>query len=400
MWSNGQHGLLRAEQAMGIFSLKGETTDRLSGCFKSACQMKRLEKNDSGRHIYRRGDPGDRTIRLASNDQGFMSIIFILRCAALSATRSWVLKFILPVLPFLFLCLFFPPAKTHPFSDHEQGSLELRTAIIVSRHIKPYMDVLKGLRQSMSQALITDLQIYMLEQHDLDNPARVQGELSRHDYDMLVSIGPEATNLAWSVSADTGVPTVFSMVLNPDALAGDKFRPGCGISLGIPISNQLREIKSALPQVNRLGILFDPEINRDFVDQAMEKGSPAGFEIVPLEISSSRQIPDMLSASWERIDGLWFIPDQTVISQALVEFVIKEALFQNKPVIGYNRFFYDSGASVAFALVFEEIGRQTALLTAKVLEDLCCEQVVPAYEVLVNHRVIQRLGLSSVEKAP
>ena len=40
------------------------------------------------------------------------------------------------------------------------------------------------------------------------------------------------------------------------------------------------------------------------------------------------------------------IPDQTVISEKIVQYVIKQALYHKKGVIGYNSFFIRSGAVV------------------------------------------------------
>ncbi len=294
----------------------------------------------------------------------------------------------------------FPANIFSPNQALAQEADGFRAGILVSRHIKPFMDALKGLRESINEPFEIDHSIYALDEHHLENPAILGKELARENYDILVSIGPEATSLAWTVSAETGVPTVHSMVLNPDALADGNFIPGCGISLVIPVADQLHNIGKALPGLERLGILFDPDLNHSFVSQVTKTSFSYGIEIIPLEVSSSRQIPDVLNSSWKLIDALWLIPDQTVISQALVEYIIKEALFQKKPVVGYNRFFYDSGAAVAFAFDFQEIGKQTARIAVNQLRGLPCEDVIPHYEVLINQKVMNRLGLGSLEVTP
>jgi putative tryptophan/tyrosine transport system substrate-binding protein len=291
----------------------------------------------------------------------------------------------------VFICLY-PAGADEPE--------EFRAAIVVSRHIKPYMDALKGMRESMTDSVRVDQKVYILEPHDLEYPARLTNELSSQDFDILVSIGPEATSLVWSVSAHTGLPAVHSMILNPEVLAADDHQPGCGVSLGIPVANQLQDIRDALPGVKRLGVLFDPDINQSFILQAMEDSHSSGLEIIPLNVSSSKEVPAALNANWARIHALWLIPDQTVISQTLVEYIVKEALFQKKPVIGYNRFFYDSGAAVAFTFNFEQIGRQTAAVAVNQLKGLYCEKMVPSYDVLINHRVLQSLGLEALEVSP
>ncbi len=256
------------------------------------------------------------------------------------------------------------------------------------------MDALKGLRESMGKEAAVDQKIFILDQHDLEHPGALRRELSRLDLDILISIGPEATTLAWSISRDRGIPTVYSMVLNPEALTSADTDPGCGLSLGVPVARQLQDVGNVLDGIRRLGVLYDPALNQTFFNEAADAGRFSGLEIIPLQVFSSRQIPEVLAGNWAKIDALWLIPDQTVISQTLVEYIIKEALFQKKPVVGYNRFFYDSGAAVAFALDFEEIGRQTAELAIEQLSGLPCTKMIPSYQVLVNHRVMRRMDLN------
>lgn len=292
------------------------------------------------------------------------------------------------------------PSMAFSFTGYGEHDQKHRLAIVVSRHIKPYMEALGGLRKGLETLSGVEYRIFIMDDQDMENPAGLSREVRGHEFDILVSIGPEATSLAWTVSAETGVSVVHSMVLDPEALASDRFIPDCGISLSIPVLNQLMDIKQAFPDIKRIGVLFNPELNRLFFIQAREQADLLGLEAIPLQVSSSREIPAVLAAGWESIDALWLIPDRTVISQALVEYMIKEALFQNKPVVGYNRFFHDSGAALAFALDFDQIGKQTAALVMNRLKHPLCGQSVPAYEVLINHRVVRSLGLRVQEDIP
>ena len=299
-----------------------------------------------------------------------------------------------------FTVLFFTLVFIFPCHAAADEPEEFRAAVIVSRHIKPYIDSLNSFRDYLDEQLRVDLDIHIMDQHDLEHPAGLGRKLAGRDFDLIVSIGPEATSLAWSISGQSAVPTVYSMILNPELLAGENLEPDCGLSLVIPVEQQLRDISTALPENRRVGILYDPDNNHFFISQVLENAPLHGLSIFPLSVSSSREVPEVLRANWENVDALWLIPDQTVISQTLVEYIIKEALFQKKPVIGYNRFFYDTGAAVAFVFNFEQIGRQTASLAADRLSGLLCREVVPYYEVLINRKVVRRLGLEVLEVIP
>ncbi len=269
---------------------------------------------------------------------------------------------------------------------------------MVSRHIKPYMDALKGFRESLAANESLETSVYILDQDILEDPAVFIKELGFQEFDIFISIGPEALSLLDHMESAHEINNVYSMVLDPKKITSSHNLLNCGISLSIPISHQIRDIRQSIPHIERLGLLFNPEENSVYFHQASLQGILAGINIVPLKVSSSREIQRVLRDNWDRIDGLWFIPDQTVISQTLVEFIIKEAVFHKKPVVGYNRFFYDSGAAMAFVLNFEQIGNKTADLVMVRLDGLPCGQFIPSYEVLVNNRVMRRLGLKIPEE--
>lgn len=288
----------------------------------------------------------------------------------------------------LFLFLFFPWL---PSASAQTG--DISAALVVSRHIKPYMDALDGLRRSLNRDAGIEHSAFVLEQYDLEQPQRIIREILARDFDVLISIGPEAASISMSISEQSDLTTIYTMVHNPAILAQDANGLGCGMALRIPAINQLRDINDALPEASKLGLLFDPNINNTFFELASKQSEQSDLELIPLRVQSSRDIPEVLREHWAHVDAIWLIPDQTVISQTLIEYIIKQALLHGKPVIGYNRFFYDSGAAIAFAFDFGRIGEQTAGLTEELLRYGYCPSVTPAYDLLINHRVFRSLSI-------
>ena len=105
----------------------------------------------------------------------------------------------------------------------------------------------------------------------------------------------------------------------------------------------------------------------------------------------------MLKDHWGDVDALWLIPDRTVISESIIKYVIKESLFKVVPVIGYNRFFYESGAALAFVFNYEELGRQCAVEALKALSGGGCGKTTPFFHVWINTRVLKKLGIPVIE---
>jgi putative ABC transport system substrate-binding protein len=153
-----------------------------------------------------------------------------------------------------------------------------------------------------------------------------------------------------------------------------------------------------LKSVKRLGLLYDPRYNSEFFTKVVAEAPSLEVKIVPLKVSSKKDIPGVLKQQWDNIDALWLIPDQTVISESIVQYIIKEALFKKTPVIGYNRFFYESGAAFAFVFDYEELGKQTGRLAAGILTGKACEKEPPVFHGWLNLRVIDKLGISIPER--
>lgn len=281
-----------------------------------------------------------------------------------------------------------------------QKKEHFKVAVLVSMHIKPYMEALKGLRESLAFHKSVDTSVFILDQEILNRPTTYINELVSQSFDLFVSIGPEALNLLDQMASEHEISNVYTMVLDPEKISSSPNLLKCGISLSIPISHQIRDIRNSLPTVKRIGLLFNPEENSVYFRQTSLESFLSGFTIVPLEVSSSKQIHKVLRNNWDRFDGLWLIPDQTVISQTLVEFIIKEAFVNKKPVVGYNRFFYDAGSAMAFVLNFEQIGHKTGDLVITKLNGLPCGQSIPAYEMLFNKKVMESLGMAIPEGLP
>ena len=264
-------------------------------------------------------------------------------------------------------------------------------AILVSKHIKPYMDAAAGLQQYL-QAQDVPTQVFLLEDGDSLQPKRLTTQLQEHRYQAAVAIGPQATRFLWHIP-DLHIPALFSMVLRPQQAVGDTCRKLCGVSLSLPVDIQLQTIEHLLPDPTRIGLLFHSDHNQIFYKQALKAADHLDMNVVPLRISDTGEISQVLAEHLAQIDVLWLIPDQVLNSKKVVEYIIKQALYAQVPVIGYNRFFHESGAAVSFVFDYAQIGRQTGRLLMRRLEEGVCNVQSAEFEVWENERIYQILGL-------
>lgn len=267
-----------------------------------------------------------------------------------------------------------------------------RVAIVVSKNIRPYLEAVEGFESALADHADVKAQVFNLEK--LDNEERValfRGPNAK-EFALFVAVGPEATSAVWKGVGREGTSKIYFMVLNPKKVFGPKER-GCGIPLNIPVQTQVKMIGRGLPFVKRLGLLYDPERNANFSLKAADAAPFLDLTVVPLRVSSKKDIPSVLKHQWKDMDALWLIPDRTVISESIVKYVIKEAFLRKVPVIGYNRFFYETGAALAFVFDYRELGQQCAQEALRILSGEDCLDTAPLFHVWVNEGVVEKLGL-------
>jgi len=212
----------------------------------------------------------------------------------------------------------------------------------------------------------------------------------------VVAIGPEA--LRYLSSRVESTPLIFGMVLNPEQIALPSEQALCGVDLTIPVVAQLARIKQQFPSFRSLGVLFDPVNNQPWYDQARQVGSAIGLEVIPLHVSRARGHLEILG-DFADADALLFIPDRSVISQAVIQHVIKQGLQRGKPAIGFNQFFLDSGAALAFVIDYQQHGQQVAeLVKAQLRGQHCVTWQSPRFDVVTNTQVVRLLGLEGSEE--
>ena len=231
-------------------------------------------------------------------------------------------------------CLVFLRADFLPAMDLGTTTV----AILVSRNIRPYAEAVEGMSTVFKESSGKKLKVFYLEKYREKDWPVLSGELASGEFKLLISVGPEAAHFIWTDKVLKKNTKLYSIVLNPGKILGME-GAGCGIPLNIPIQKQIEMIHHGLPDVRHVGLLYDVRHNFNFLKDANACASGWGIKIIPLEVSSKKEIPGVLKENWGKMDALWLIPDRTVISESIVKYTIKESLFNRVPVIGYNRFF-------------------------------------------------------------
>jgi len=266
--------------------------------------------------------------------------------------------------------------------------------IFISQEILPYMQMVQGLEKNLDQ---TTIRVFL---DSYGNPysqeTRFQ-ELRPKDFSAMVAVGPRA--LAYLKEHHWPGKIIYAMVLNPERFSW-KTADLCGISLNLNPWKQLITVARVFPRLRRLGILFNPEKNQRWFTKAKTLMNLKNLTLIPLKIKERADIPKLFIPPGPQVDGILFIPDQTVISQSIITYVIKEAMRLKIATFGFNHFFYDAGAALSFIINYQEIGSKIATLVKKVTQKGNCVSSGPPFTVLLNRKAIDTLGITMAQPLP
>ena len=265
--------------------------------------------------------------------------------------------------------------------------------IIKSSDIIPYQKAVEGFKKQFASGSYRELVI--------DEDVKEKGKLVlagavERGGDLIVAVGPEAAYLTGTASIS--IPVIFTMVSNPEKLFPEGDAAHRGVSLNLPISLQLEQIKSAFVGRKKIGVIYTPEHNQKNLDAIMSQGAALGLAVAGMPISSQKQIPEFLESSLSGIDVLLLIPDRTIGTEKILKYLVKSMLLKKIPVVGFNEWFAENGAILSFSLDYEEIGKQTAEYARRLLDEKSPPgsfvQEPSRVRTIINLKVAQKLSVA------
>jgi putative ABC transport system substrate-binding protein len=268
-------------------------------------------------------------------------------------------------------------------------------AVLKSSDLAVYNQALEGFRAEAGRnaAPAQKLTEYNLE-GDLERGRKLARRIRATDVDVVVTIGLKAALAAKLELPDT--PVVFVMVLDPakHELTG---RNVTGILLDVPVERQMAGIRSMLPALTRLGVLYDPAKTSSTIEDARRTARSHGMELVAKVVSSEQDVPNAVRSLLPQVQGLWLIPDSTVLTEDSLKFMLSESLNRNVPVVGFSEEFVKSGALGSLSVASEDIGRQAWDLARRIAEKQLTLPMKPVpadrLRMTVNQNTAKYLGL-------
>jgi putative tryptophan/tyrosine transport system substrate-binding protein len=233
--------------------------------------------------------------------------------------------------------------------------------VIKSQSSPPISQALEGFRSTCKQP------IREIDLRGKADPKQVVDALRQTKSDILVAIGPQAAESARESVGD--VPLLFIMVSNP-AKRGLEGKNIAGISLNIPVLMQFTNYTNVVRNLKKLGVIYDEKKTGDMINEAKTEAGKVGIELVAISVTSQKAVADALkSLVAQKIDALWMVPDETVVTPASFQFLQKETSRNKLPLLAASEIFVEKGALASLSVDYKDMGRQAGEIANQIIQD-------------------------------
>ena len=280
------------------------------------------------------------------------------------------------------------------FSTLGPGSARAGEAVVAvqSVRVQPYEEALKGFK-SVYGGEFTRLVLAETGGGD------VAGRIKALRPDLVLAVGMGALRKVKEIE-DT--PVVYIMVLNPRAIVAGKNNV-TGVIMNIPQEKQLLTLREALPDVETVGLLYDPKRTGLLVKKARAAARKTGVALIAREVHSSKAVPSAIKQLAGKIDVFWMLPDITVVSPDSVEFSLLFFLENGIPVLTFSERYAEMGALMSIGIDAFDIGSQAGEMAKKVLSQggkVDDQHQVDARKavITINLKIAGKLGIAVDEK--
>ncbi|WP_229418251.1 ABC transporter substrate-binding protein [Massilia sp. Root351] len=195
--------------------------------------------------------------------------------------------------------------------------------------------------------------------------ADLQATLKRNGGKVVIALGRQGLQAASAFDGSTGV-VVGGVSSAPDS---ERLR---GITLLPDPALLFSYLKSMMPHVRRVIVVYNPQASGPMIKLAREAARGQGLELVAHEAGdlagAARRYESALASADGRSDALWLPPDPvTVDEQTIVPLVLKESWNRSVPIFSSSILHVKKGALFALYPNNFALGRDLATLALGVL---------------------------------
>lgn len=219
---------------------------------------------------------------------------------------------------------------------------------------------------------------------------------------VVVGVGTIAAQSFVKYTQSGRTQLVFSSVTDPLgaklAAVNDKNMPNIsGVSNFVPLEPQLKLIKTLQPQLQNLGIIYNPgEVNSVQIVKQLEQACNAlNIRLHKQAIAKTTDAVQATTKLASNVEAIFISNDNTALSS--LQSIVRAALQAQVPVYVSDTDAVESGAIAALGPNQYDLGKQTGAMVAKVLKGADINNLPVEYpantELVINFAIAQKLGI-------
>jgi len=289
-------------------------------------------------------------------------------------------------------------------------ALTLKQTIAITQIVPhPSLDMIrKGIVDVLREDGITEDQIlFENAMGNVATAAQIAQKFVSQKPAVIVPITTPSTQTAYAAAKDAGIPVIFGAVSDPVAakLIPSMQQVGEGIT-GVadlsPIAQQVELIKTILPKVTTLGVVFNAgEANSVALVSLLDKVCTAqGIRLLSSTVSSTTDVVTATRALVGRVEAIYVPNDNTVVSALMSLLQITQE--HKIPVFSADPESVGRGCLASLSHNQYQLGRQTGEMVLRYLKGTPLKDLSPAYgkvtELALNPKVAQTLGITIPEE--
>lgn len=238
----------------------------------------------------------------------------------------------------------------------------MEIAILKSSDLKAYNEAIQGFKATApGTAIYAEYDL----RGDLEQGKLLARKIRASESSLVVAVGLKAALAARLEISD--IPVLYMMILDPQK-HGLTASNMTGVLPAIPTERQFKILRTLLPTMHRIGMLYDPAKTADRLKEASPHAGGYDFQLQGFPVENEKEVSQQLRSLVASSEALWLIPDSTVLTDESVRFLIETALAKQIPVIGFSSEFTRLGALASLSVRHSEIGRETGLLAKRILD--------------------------------
>jgi ABC-type uncharacterized transport system substrate-binding protein len=218
----------------------------------------------------------------------------------------------------------------------------------------------------------------------------VQKKIQSSDIPLVVSIGLPAARVARGLS---GKRVVFCQVFNYEDT--DLATPWMkGVAATPPVNEQFRVWKQLSPRLKRVGVITGNNL-RVLMQEAQAAARENGLELIHVEVRSDKEALYAYKQLLPKIQGLWLVPDNRVLSSDVIRDVMANSVRAEKQVAVFSHQLLALGGLLSAESSYADIAQQV-LERAKQAHMETGEPVTSLAEatIRINTVMARRLNLT------